>query len=194
MSMKYIEQMSRTGVCYKKFKSDFGAKILGKFGWKEGEGLGKQKDGITEAIQIKRREENMGLGKNKNKTVMNDKWWQDSYDNILKGMKVHNNKNMIKNEIEESSEEESPKKSKKTSKNKNSRKNSINSKKSRKNSINSKDLKSSRKNSVKSKNIKGRKTSMNSTGKRSRKNSTNSNNKKSTSLLKKKRNITYIDI
>ena len=181
MSMKYIEQMSRTGVSYKKFKSDFGAKILGKFGWKEGEGLGKQKDGITEAIQIKRREENMGLGKNKNKTVMNDKWWQDSYDNILKSMKVHNNKNLKKKEIEENSEEESPIKSRKNSKSKNSRKNSINS-------INS------RKNTTKSKNTKKRKTSINSNGKRSRKNSSNSTNKKTASFLKKKRKITYIDI
>ena len=63
--MKYIEEMSRKGVSYKKFNSTFGAKILEKFGWKEGEGLGKTKSGITEAIQIKRREENMGLGKTK---------------------------------------------------------------------------------------------------------------------------------
>ena len=65
MSMKYIEEMSRKGISYKKYNSEFGAKILGKFGWKEGEGLGKTKNGITEAIQIKRREENMGLGKKK---------------------------------------------------------------------------------------------------------------------------------
>ena len=61
MSMKYIEEKSRMGVSHKKFTSEFGAKILGKFGWNEGEGLGKNKNGITEAIQIKRREENINI-------------------------------------------------------------------------------------------------------------------------------------
>ena len=83
MSMKYIEEMSRKGISYKKFNSAFGAKILEKFGWKEGEGLGKAKNGITEAIQIKRREENMGLGKTKKEQIWNDKWWEQSYNNIL---------------------------------------------------------------------------------------------------------------
>ena len=87
MSMKYIEEMSRKGISYKKFNSAFGAKILEKFGWKEGEGLGKAKNGITEAIQIKRREENMGLGKTKKEQIWNDKWWEQSYNNILKEIK-----------------------------------------------------------------------------------------------------------
>ena len=91
MSMKYIEEMSRKGISYKKYNSEFGAKILGKFGWKEGEGLGKTKNGITEAIQIKRREENMGLGKTQKKVVYNDKWWENSYDKILKEMKTVKN-------------------------------------------------------------------------------------------------------
>ena len=91
--MKYIEEMSRKGISYKKYNSEFGAKILGKFGWKEGEGLGKTKNGITEAIQIKRREENMGLGKTKKEVIWNDKWWENSYDNILKGMKTIKNEN-----------------------------------------------------------------------------------------------------
>ena len=41
--MKYIEEKSRMGISHKKFTSEFGAKILGKFGWNEGEGLGKNK-------------------------------------------------------------------------------------------------------------------------------------------------------
>ena len=84
--MKYIEEMSRKGISYKKFNSTFGAKILEKFGWKEGEGLGKTKNGITEAIQIKRREENIGLGKTQKEVTWNDKWWEQSYNNILKNI------------------------------------------------------------------------------------------------------------
>ena len=58
--MKYIEEKSRSGIIHKKFTSAFGKKILEKFGWKEGEGLGKNKSGITDVIQVKRREENKG--------------------------------------------------------------------------------------------------------------------------------------
>jgi hypothetical protein len=85
--MKYIEEKSRMGISHKKFTSEFGAKILGKFGWNEGEGLGKNKNGITEAIQIKRREENIGIGKKKKEQKWNDKWWESSYNNILNNMK-----------------------------------------------------------------------------------------------------------
>ena len=99
MSMKYIEEMSRKGISYKKFNSAFGAKILEKFGWKEGEGLGKSKNGITEAIQIKRREENMGLGKTKKEVMWNDKWWEQSYNNILKDIKPLHNEKKEKNSL-----------------------------------------------------------------------------------------------
>ena len=184
--MKYIEEMSRKGISYKKYKSDFGAKILEKFGWKEGEGLGKEKNGITEAIQIKRREENMGLGKTKKEQVWNDKWWEQSYDNILKGMKPLQNEDKggyslrnskEKNNQRNNSEEIVTKK----------RKNSTNSsgKKERKDSINSLN-KRERKNSMSS-NHKNK-----STNKKQRKNSKDST--KNNSLLKKKRKITFIDI
>ncbi len=181
MSMKYIEEMSRKGISYKKYNSEFGAKILGKFGWKEGEGLGKTKNGITEAIQIKRREENIGLGKKKKEVVWNDKWWEHTYDNILKGMKpVNEEKNgyNLRKSSRKNSEENNIIKKRKLSTNSNGkkeRKDSMNSthKKERKNSMSS--------NKNKSSNKKGRKSSKDYT------------NNKST-LLKKKRKITFIDI
>ena len=126
--MKYIEEMSRKGISYKKFNSAFGAKILEKFGWKEGEGLGKTKNGITEAIQIKRREENMGLGKTKKEIMWNDKWWEQSYNNILKNIKPVNNDKNEKNKERKKNEDKNTKK-RKNSNNSNyntrSRKNSI---------------------------------------------------------------------
>ena len=172
--MKYIEEMSRKGVSYKKFNSAFGAKILEKFGWKEGEGLGKSKNGITEAIQIKRREENMGLGKTKKEVMWNDKWWEQSYNNILKDIKPLHNEKKEKNKERKNSEDKSAKKRKNS--------NVSNGKRERKDSINSVTKKE-------------RKNSTNSIyNKRSRKNSKDNIDVKKGTMLKKKRKITYIDI
>ena len=181
--MKYIEEMSRKGISYKKYNSDFGAKILGKFGWKEGEGLGKTKSGITEAIQIKRREENIGLGKTKKDVVWNDKWWEQSYDNILKDMKkiTNDEKNgyNLRNSNEKSERKNSEEKIIKK------RKNSTNSKggKKRKESINS--MKKERKNSLSS----NHKKEVNKKERKNSKDNLNNNN-----FIKKKRKITFIDI
>ena len=43
-------------------ESSFGRKMLEKLGWKEGEGLGKNKDGMKEHIRAKQRKEGLGLG------------------------------------------------------------------------------------------------------------------------------------
>jgi Pin2-interacting protein X1 len=43
-------------------------------GWKEGKGLGKSQSGTTECIQIKRRDDNVGLGKKNLNEPMN---WKD---------------------------------------------------------------------------------------------------------------------
>ena len=172
--MKYIEEMSRKGVSYKKFNSTFGAKILEKFGWKEGEGLGKTKSGITEAIQIKRREENMGLGKTKKEVMWNDKWWEQSYNNILKDIKPAHNE---KHKERKNSEDKSAKKRKNS--------NVSNSGKKERESVNSVNKKE-RKNSINSVNS--------NNNKRSRKNSKDNINTSKNKMLKKKRKITYIDI
>ena len=171
MSVKYFEEKTRSGISHKKFKSDFGSKILEKFGWKEGEGLGKNKSGIKETIQIKRREENIGLGKTKKEIMWNDKWWENSYNNILKDIKpIHNEKKERKK-----SEDKSAKKRKNS--------NASNGKRERKDSINSIN-KRERKNSINSVN----------SNKRSRKNSKDNINTSKNKMLKKKRKITYIDI
>ena len=128
MSVKYFEEKTRSGISHKKFKSDFGSKILEKFGWKEGEGLGKNKSGIKETIQIKRREENIGLGKKKIKEKWNDTWWENSYNNILKNIKGDKNK-----KIEENSSDEEEEKLKRSRKNSIGSVKSINSKKNNKN-------------------------------------------------------------
>ena len=41
---------------------DFGRRMLAKFGWSEGKGLGRKEDGMKEHIKVKQRAENLGLG------------------------------------------------------------------------------------------------------------------------------------
>lgn len=86
MSKKYQERVAKgSGFSTKEFTSDFGLKILKKFGWKEGEGLGANKDGITECVQIKRRAVGAGVGAEEVDGVHDAKhwenWWSDAYNN-----------------------------------------------------------------------------------------------------------------
>lgn len=110
MSKKYLQAQSSTGVSNKKVISKFAMKIMTKLGWQEyllsfnlrGEGLGKNKSGQVEIIQVKKREENVGLGKKENTVDWTNKWWENSYDNILQKVKV----NIKESENEDSSEDE----------------------------------------------------------------------------------------
>ena len=40
----------------------FGRKMLEKLGWKEGDGLGKRRDGMADHIRVKQRAAGLGLG------------------------------------------------------------------------------------------------------------------------------------
>ena len=63
MSQKYRERLSRgSGTSNKKFECAFGLKMLQKFGWSEGKGLGKDLDGRTDCVQVKKREDGCGIG------------------------------------------------------------------------------------------------------------------------------------
>ena len=42
--------------------SGYGKAMLSKMGWKEGDGLGKNRQGMAEAIKVKKREHQEGLG------------------------------------------------------------------------------------------------------------------------------------
>jgi hypothetical protein len=47
---------------WKNDKSGFGFRMLQKMGWKEDAGLGKDQNGITKHIHVKKREDGLGLG------------------------------------------------------------------------------------------------------------------------------------
>ena len=62
----------------------FAKRQLEKMGWTEGTGLGKRRDGMTEHVKVKQREEEMGLGREKMKAKeVADVWWKDSVSDTL---------------------------------------------------------------------------------------------------------------
>mmetsp|Transcript_58173 Transcript_58173/g.147559 ORF Transcript_58173/g.147559 Transcript_58173/m.147559 type:complete len:160 (-) Transcript_58173:31-510(-) len=87
MSRKYRERLAlSSGIgSSRAFESDFGKRILMKYGWEEGQGLGRKRDGRVECIQATRREEKKGLGAEKRKAEDQwDNWWSDCFNNIAK--------------------------------------------------------------------------------------------------------------
>ena len=79
----------------------FGAKMLEKMGWKEGDGLGKNSDGMKEHIKIKKREESIGLGADKvalEQSNPAEGWWMDAYSTSIKNMKGNKKKEEKKKE------------------------------------------------------------------------------------------------
>jgi hypothetical protein len=78
--------------------SKFARKQLEKLGWKEGEGLGKRRDGISTHIRVqKRADEKGGLGKSsvdENLKIGNE-WWKDSVGDTL--ARLSNKKKSKKN-------------------------------------------------------------------------------------------------
>ena len=83
MSKKYYEKvLASSGTSTVKVKSAFGSKILAKYGWKEGEGLGATMSGISECVQVERRVERTGIGAEKTDSSEWDNWWSGAYDSV----------------------------------------------------------------------------------------------------------------
>merc|ERR1712176_1114643 len=64
---------------------DYGKRILLKYGWQEGQGLGRKHQGRTDCIQAARRELKAGLGAEKRKAEDHwDNWWSDCFNSAAK--------------------------------------------------------------------------------------------------------------
>ena len=63
-----------------------GQKMLEKMGWKEGEGLGTNKDGIKDPVLSKPKKNKKGLGYNKEQTTE----IEHEYNSLLKKLKNKN--------------------------------------------------------------------------------------------------------
>lgn len=70
---------------------NFAQTQLLKYGWTEGKGLGKNENGLTEAIKPTLKFDKTGIGYNENDS---EQWWETLYDNAVKNIKVdmHDNK------------------------------------------------------------------------------------------------------
>lgn len=66
---------------------DFAKKILSKYGWKEGEGLGKHNDGIAIPLKASLKFDNAGLGVDRAKEF-NDHWWERCFNEATNNVDV----------------------------------------------------------------------------------------------------------
>ena len=63
-----------------KVYSGFGKTMLHKMGWKEGEGIGKHKQGMSEALKVKKRDGEIGLGAEEAlRYKWEEKWWEGHF-------------------------------------------------------------------------------------------------------------------
>jgi hypothetical protein len=90
MSKKYYEKiLAGSGTSSVKVKSAFGEKILAKYGWKEGQGLGSSMSGVSECVQIQKRDERVGIGaETKDRESEWDNWWSGAYDSVAAKISV----------------------------------------------------------------------------------------------------------
>lgn len=73
--------------------SDFARKHMEKMGWKDGEGLGKEKQGLKSHIKVVKKLESSGLGLDESTKVLQSQtehWWHDDFSNHLKQFKIGN--------------------------------------------------------------------------------------------------------
>ncbi|KAH8362888.1 hypothetical protein KR084_002261 [Drosophila pseudotakahashii] len=66
---------------------DFAKKILGKYGWKEGDGLGKNNTGIAAPLKASLKFDNAGLGVDRAKEF-NDHWWERCFNEAASNVDV----------------------------------------------------------------------------------------------------------
>ncbi len=110
MASKYRDRLLQSSRVSKiRFEREYAKKIMKKMGWKEGNGLGKNQHGTTDCVQIKRREENIGLGKKVlgGPTNWKDEWWNDAYNNSIKKLNILPDKFKKKSKEDSSSSEDS---------------------------------------------------------------------------------------
>lgn len=98
--------------------SDFARKQMEKMGWRDGQGLGKNEDGISTHIKVKKIENNEGIGESSKSDEdrikgVTDQWWYGAFDKNAKKFKI---------KCDEDDDDDRKKKSKKTKKEKKSKK------------------------------------------------------------------------
>ncbi len=67
--------------------SSFAQAQLEKYGWKEGQGLGKNSDGMKDAIQVTMKQDNFGLGKGVD-SEWSFAWWDHAFNKACLSIQV----------------------------------------------------------------------------------------------------------
>ncbi|XP_017492081.1 PREDICTED: G patch domain-containing protein 4 [Rhagoletis zephyria] len=74
---------------------DFARRILNKYGWKEGEGLGKHSDGIVKPLKASMKFDHAGLGSDQAASDFNNHWWERVFNEAATNVEVKSDKNGI---------------------------------------------------------------------------------------------------
>ena len=90
MSKKFRERILQgSGFSNVAFESEYGMKLMKAMGWTEGTGLGKSASGNVDCLQIKRRDDQLGLGFDKaEKFRWSNNWWENSYNDSIKSFNL----------------------------------------------------------------------------------------------------------
>ncbi|XP_044266062.1 G patch domain-containing protein 4 [Tribolium madens] len=83
---------------------DFAKKQLVKYGWKDGKGLGKNEDGISEALKPKLKFDNTGIGHEVGDQFTNN-WWERVFNNAASNINVKVDQDEVKLHLKEESVE-----------------------------------------------------------------------------------------
>jgi len=91
--------------------NSFAARQMAKMGWTEGTGLGKNRDGMKSHIKVVKREENVGLGQEKElANEMSNTWWKDNVSSTLERLQNNNSNKKKKKKKKDSSSSKKTKK------------------------------------------------------------------------------------
>ena len=103
----------------------FGAAMLKKMGWSEGSGVGKNLQGMAEAITVKKKDDTAGIGGDPSFNY-GEKWWESVYDSSAKldalaGLESDSGADSSDSDSDDSDDDAAPK-GKEAAKTKNSKK------------------------------------------------------------------------
>ncbi|KAG2496546.1 hypothetical protein HYH03_005369 [Edaphochlamys debaryana] len=63
-----------------------GQKLLEKMGWSKGQGLGKEKAGIKAAIEVKKKDDSIGVGAKAAAWEWDKKYWEEAYNSAIQNI------------------------------------------------------------------------------------------------------------
>lgn len=75
---------------------DFARKILANYGWKEGDGLGKNKDGIAKPLKATLKFDNAGFGADQAAADFNNHWWERVFNEAATNVNIQKEGEQIK--------------------------------------------------------------------------------------------------